>query len=250
MRINQQPAFILHTRPYSETSLLLDVFTHEHGRLMLLAKGARRRKSNRRGMLLQFRPLLMGWSGKGQLPVLTGVEQIARVDELSGSARSGAYYMNELLLKLLHRHDPHEALFTCYANTLASLGNEDSIHQSLRLFEKSLLDEIGFGLILDHDSDTGEAIEPEADYVYHFDKGPVRCADDATDVQPVKTIRGSTLLALYRNQLDNKNASQQVHWITANALRNPLNNRELKTRRVVREMVEFRKQSLSMFQQN
>src|SRR3990172_6079289 len=111
MRIHQQPAFILHHRDYSETSLLLEVLTVRHGRLGLIAKGARRANSRMRGILKPFQRLLIVWSGKGELAVLTSAEVENTAITPEGQALYCGFYMNEILLRLLHRHDPHEGLF-------------------------------------------------------------------------------------------------------------------------------------------
>ena len=106
MREQQQRAFVLHRRNYSETSLIIEVYTHRHGRLGLIAKGARRPSSRSRGVLKSFQPLLIGWSGRGDLMTLTGTEAEGAAIDLRGEALYCGFYLNELLIRLLHRHDP------------------------------------------------------------------------------------------------------------------------------------------------
>ena len=162
-RVSQQPAFILHTRPYRETSLLVDLFTREHGRFSLISKGCKRKASRPAGLYFPFRPLLVSWAGKGELPTLTGIEQGLHHPLPGMAGQQAGYYVNELLLKLLHRHDPHEALFDLYSELVDRLVEGADIAIHLRLFEKHLLGEIGFGLVLDHDVETGEEIRSDYD---------------------------------------------------------------------------------------
>src|SRR3970282_94597 len=135
MRIHQQPAYVLHHRDYSETSLLLEVFRAHNGRIGLIAKGARRASSRMRVILKPFQRLLIGWSGKGELAVLTGAEQDAGAPALAGAALYCGFYLNELLLRLLHRHDPHEALFAAYRIALDALGRGGAHEAAMRVFE-------------------------------------------------------------------------------------------------------------------
>ena len=124
MRTQQQSAFILHQRNYSETSLLLELYTRRHGRIGLIAKGARRPSNKNRGTLKPFQPLLVGWSGRGELMVLTGAEPDGASVDLVGSSLYCGFYLNELLMRLLHRHDPHEALYDRYNQALLGLCGE------------------------------------------------------------------------------------------------------------------------------
>ena len=118
MRILQQPACIIHHTDYSESSLLLELFTRDYGRVGVIAKGARRPKSGKRALLNPFSSLLLSWTGRGELGVLTQTEANGLPVVLSGEALYCGFYVNELLLRLLHRHDAHEALFEGYQNCL------------------------------------------------------------------------------------------------------------------------------------
>src|SRR6185436_3098055 len=122
MRTQDQPGFVLHARDYSETSLILEVFSARHGRLGLMAKGARRPSSRVRGLLKPFQPLLFAWTGRGELPILTGAEPDGEMPPLMGPALYCGFYLNELLMRLLHRHDPYEALYGAYRSALTALG--------------------------------------------------------------------------------------------------------------------------------
>lgn len=161
MRIQNEPAILLHSRPYSESSLLLEIFSTNYGRLGLMAKGARRLKSRNRGHLNLFQPLLISWSGKGELPILTGAELQGPFVELKGEPVYCGFYLNELILKLLYRHDPHQSLFEKYLSAIEQLAKSVHIESVLRVFEKHLLTELGYALILDHESNTLLPIHPE-----------------------------------------------------------------------------------------
>ncbi|MCK5361068.1 MAG: DNA repair protein RecO, partial [Gammaproteobacteria bacterium] len=138
MRVQSQQAFLLHSRPFRETSLIIEVFSRQHGRVGLLARGVRNPKSRKRALVMPFQPLLLGWSGKGELPLLTDIEAIGPARELLSEQRYVAFYLNELLLKLLHRHDAHESLFDIYNNSLDELYQDVPVQHVLRKFEKEL----------------------------------------------------------------------------------------------------------------
>lgn len=247
MKIHQQPAYVLHARPYLETSLLLDAFTKEHGRLTLIAKGARRVKSRVRGVLLPFHPLLLSWAGKGALPIVTAAEPDAGGGGgLRGAALASGFYLNELLLLLLHRHDAHEGLFAHYGDAIARLAEADAPHVALRVFEKNLLRDIGFGLALECDVDSGEAIDADARYRYVLEKGPVRVveyetADNAppTLQSPATPISGRALCALRDEQFASSDELHQAQKLTRALIDRQLNGRELHSRRVLVEMKSY-----------
>lgn len=240
MRVQNQAAYLLHWRPYSESSLLLDLFSRSHGRLALLAKGARRPKSRSRGTLLPFQPLLASWSGKGQLPVLTGVEVAAVVPRPTGEALACGYYMSELLLKLLHRFDPHEKLFDAYASAVGRLGEEDGANhaaeRTLRVFEKALLAEIGFGLILDRDVRSGEAIDPAREYRYLPERGPVAVDGEERSGLPV---RGETLEALRNEKFVSARSLRESKQLTRMLIHRQLGGRPMRSRKVTLQMSRY-----------
>lgn len=201
MRVTQQPAFILHHYPYGETSALLEVFSLAHGRVGLIAKGARRAKSDLRAILCPFQPLTIGWSGKGELATLTQAEIAAEMIILSGRALYCGFYINELMLRLIHRHDPHERLFAAYRSALQGLQVAADHAGTLRLFEKRLLDNLGYGLVLDREGAHGDVIDPDVVYSYAIERGPLRAAANAGNVSGT-IVRGATLRALAAEQLD------------------------------------------------
>ncbi len=179
MRVHHQQAYVLINRPYSETSWIVEVFTREYGRLALMAKGARRIKSKLKGALLPFQPLLISWTGKGEVPILTSAE-IDQTDfnlvdhELHGDALVCAFYCNELIVNLLHRHDPHAVLFDRYHSTIMALpeaGDEESLPLILRRFEQMIMKETGYQINFDYEADGKTPIEDQGYYRYRASHG-------------------------------------------------------------------------------
>lgn len=238
MRLQQQPAYVLHQRDYSETSLLLEVFTANHGRIGLIAKGARRASSRLRGVLKPFQRLLIGWSGKGELAVLTGAEADGPDCPLEGAALYCGFYMNEVLLRLLHRHDPHGALFDAYEAALQRLRMDVSNEPVLRVFEKNLLRELGYGLVLDQDIEAKTPIDGRAMYDYILDRGPVRLAHPELN-RPAEGVRlrGASLLALAQESLNDPTALRDAKALMRAALARHLGDRPLHSRKLFRRVV-------------
>ena len=167
-RQDAQPAFVLHTYPYRETSLVLEVFTRDFGRIALVARGARRPRSALRGVLLAFQPLLLNWGGKSELRTLHKAEWQGGLPQLKGTALLCGFYLNELMVKLLPREDPHERLYQSYCETLHALGAGRERATTLRRFEKQLLKELGYALTLDRDVESGEMVEAGKGGIAHI----------------------------------------------------------------------------------
>ena len=165
MRIEQQPAYVLHARAYRETSLLLEVFTRDHGRMGVVARGVRRERSRiPRGVLQPLQPLLLDWNAAGDLGSLVGAEAASTPLVLSGEALLSAIYLNELVLRMSGRGDPHPAAFAAYADCLARLAIGAGIGWTLRRFERDLLADLGYALLLDR-SAAGAAIATRRSWV-------------------------------------------------------------------------------------
>ena len=205
MRVSRQTAYTLHSKPFRESSLLLDTFTREHGRVTVLAKGIRELKSRQRSAMIPFSLLSIGWSGKGDLPVLTQAEHDGPAVLLHGRQRFCGFYVNELLVRLLHKHDPHAALFDAYRALLDILPSGVEMEMYLRLFEKKLLKELGYALDLEHESDGFTKVDPDASYQYVPMYGAVRVDRDTSNVL---TVRGTTLLALAKEKLDKEDLNE------------------------------------------
>lgn len=196
-RIEGQAAFVLHARAWRETSLLLDVLSRDHGRVGLVARGVRSARSRTPRPLLQpFAPLQLGWSGRGELATLNSAEAAGTALPLGGEALLCALYLNELVVRLVPRNDPHPQLFAAYLETLARLAHGDAPAWTLRRFERDLLGHLGYGLLLDAQADTGEPLDAAAEYAYLLDQGPARWRSASDGLK----LRGSALLALARDE--------------------------------------------------
>ena len=185
MRVKNTPAFVLLNRPYRETSWIIEVFSREYGRLGLVAKGARAKKSKFRGMLQPFQPLLLSWTGKGELPTLTGAETADGFNELLGQSMICGFYLNELIYRLLTRHDPHRALFDQYTIAMDHLQSMDQLNSALRAFEFIILRETGYELRLDCDFENGQPIEDNGYYRYVHGRGATRTVEGARSREDV-----------------------------------------------------------------
>ena len=233
-RVQHQSSYILHTRPYSESSLLIDAFSRDYGRVSLLAKGVRRVKSKVRGMVRPFQPLLISWSGKGELQILTDAESDCAIRVLAQSAWLCGCYMNELLIKLLHKYDPHEQLFDNYDETLQLLEDGKSPQIVLRFFEKRLLKEIGYGLVLTHDTKNNSPVLKDKTYRYFPDSGPT--INENTSLDSVWTVGGSTLIALENEEFVNAQQLIQSKRLMRALLNQSLQGRKLKSRTIVQNL--------------
>lgn len=201
MRVSLQPAYILHRRPYRDSSLLLEVLTAEQGRISLVARGARRRaRGGSGGALLQpFTPLLLSFSGRSELKNLTAAEAAGRPLPLRAERMFSGLYLNELLVRLLHRHDPHPQLFAAYATSLGELAESVEMDAVLRQFEFTLLGELGYGFDLDLDGHSGEAVLAGEWYHYHPDHGLVAAGPALDPSRPA--FSGADLLAMAAGEL-------------------------------------------------
>jgi len=221
------PGYLLHQRPYRESSALLEVFTEAHGRVGLVARGVRAAKSKQRGELQAFRELRLSWQARGELGTLTGVEAGGVTTPLQGQALYSGFYLNELLVRLLARHDPHPLLFRAYGASLSALMRGEAIEPVLRYFELDLLQEIGYGLELEFEAGTDEVLHADACYDYHLESGPVRVDNASADrfVFP-----GGSLLAMARGDLSQPGVLQDAKRLLRAALKLYLGDKPLKSR--------------------
>ncbi len=242
-RIDGQVAYILHSYAYSETSLILDVFSRDYGRLPLLARGARRPRSALRGVLQAFQPLELGWFGAGEVRTLAKAEWLGGLPLLGGTALMLGYYLNELLLKLLAREDAHVALFEAYATALQALARvDDATHAArLRQFEKTLLRELGYGLALEREAITDEAVLPDRTYHYLIERGPVEASitDGDGDQTRAQAIRGKTLLDLARDDYADPRTLAESKTLMRMLINHHLAGQPLQSRRVFMELQEL-----------
>lgn len=223
-----QPAFLLHQAPYRDTSSLLELYTRDHGRIGLVARGARRPKARLRAALQPFQPLLVSWISRGDLGTLTGAEVVPGVVAFPASHVYNGYYMNELLVRLTRRHDAHPQLFACYRDALENLRLGHTDTRVLRLFEKNLLDELGYGLDLTQTVD-GEAVADSRQYEYRLEHGVIPAQPGAIEKM---VFSGSSLLSLAAGQLDEDVALGDARRLLRAALQVYLGTRPLEVRRV------------------
>lgn len=232
-----QPAYVLHQRPYRDSSAIAELFTPEHGRVGVVAKGVKRPKSPWRGLLQAFQPLLVSWSGRGELATLIGVDAQGEALRLPPAVMPSGFYLNELLMRLLHRHDAHVELFSCYDSTLRHLATlagdrqspQGGLEVALRLFEIRLLAALGYALVLDHDVASGTPIEREQTYCYQLERGPVAEAVGEEGI----SVHGSTLLAMETGCLATERDRREAKRLMRAALGRHLGDKPLFSRQLL-----------------
>lgn len=232
MRVANEPAFVLHSIPYKETSLILDVFTRQYGRIALIAKGAKRPHSSLRPVLQQFQPLHVHFTGRNELRTLTKSEWLGGVVPLSGDALLCGFYLNELIVKFLAREDAHETLFDDYHQTIEQLSlNPGSVEKTLRPFEIRLLQETGYCASLDICQETGAELDPDEEYVYQPELG-VRPASPA-DPMHWPVLKGQHFTNLARFDLENAETLSQSKALMRFLLSLHLQDQVLMTRQIL-----------------
>ena len=225
-RITLEPAYVLHSREYRDTSRILDVFSAAHGRLTLFARGARGPKSRLASLLMPFRPLLVSWTGRGDAAQLTAAEPRGEASPLPSRQVMSGFYLNELIISLTTRHDPQPQLFEDYGAALRSLSGDGPAEPTLRVFEKRLLASLGYGLEFDRST-------ARTYYQFHVGRGPGRsargCARRVLGPLPAGPAAGRACTT--RESLD------VARRVLRQALDHCLEGRELRTRTVARSMV-------------
>jgi DNA repair protein RecO (recombination protein O) len=226
--------FVLHQRPYRDSSQLLECITETHGRVGLVARGSRRAGSRQRAVLQPFVPVRLSWVRRGELGRLTQVEAEGVQHTLEGQRLLGGFYANELLLRLLARGDPNGDAFSCYSRCLSQLAGTGGLARSLRIFEYELLAALGYGLELGSDATTGEPVSAEAFYVFEVEQGLCRCAPGSPDED---IYPGRDLLSLTELALADDGSLRTAQRLLGRALRAHLGDRPLKTRMVLQDIV-------------
>lgn len=224
-----QPAFILKQCKFKETSLIIDVFTRDFGRISLLAKGVRKAKSKSASLLQVFIPLTVSFFGKLELKTLTDVEMIPSAIELKGLAVYCGFYVNELILSFLHKHDPHPELFQFYSDCLSSLSIGSEIETALRIFEVNLMNEVGYGL----DFSTESPIESSKKYCFNVDSGFTEAENGL--------ISGETLLALDSRKLNNTRVLSEAKILMRTVINSHLQGKPLKSRETLYNFIRYTK---------
>jgi DNA repair protein RecO (recombination protein O) len=234
-RITDQPGFVLHSYPYKETSLIVDVFSRDHGRVALIAKGAKRPHSKLRGVLQTFQPLSFGWTGKSEIRTLTTAEWIGGLLPLERSALLSGFYLNELLVKLLARDDPHPALFDHYVATLNQLAHDEPAPIVLRKFELALLRETGVASVLTVCSKTGEPVEAQRMYVVDPELGP----RPAMPADTAPRVSGKTLLDMEHEDYGDPVTQSQSKFLMRFLLAHHLGGAPLNTRQILIDLMQL-----------
>lgn len=232
MRVELEPAYILHRRPYRNTSAIIESFTRNYGRVGLVVRGLQnpRSKDGKQALLQPFNKVLLNWTGRGELRTLVQAEPAGQGNLFASITSASMFYLNELLIRLLQRDDPHETLFMLYESSLLALRESANTHNDelvLRLFEKNLLDELGYGLVLDSEVNSGSDIKPEAEYRYLPDTGPV--LNSATLTGGV-VIHGESLLALAQEKPGSERAMRETKQLMRFILRGYLGDKPLQSR--------------------
>lgn len=229
MHLPQQPAYVLHARPYRETSLLLECLTRDHGRLGVVARGVRGERAKlRRAQLEPFQPLMLDLLLRGELATLTAVEPQGMAVRLTGDAGLAGLYLNELVVRLTARQDAQPTLFDVYAATLARLGAGEPLAWTLRRFERDLLAGLGYGLQLQHESGSERPLQPQTHYRYDVEQGAQPCAPDAA-----RAVVGADLLALAADQAPAAAGQAALRRLMREVIRYHLGGGELRAWRML-----------------
>jgi DNA repair protein RecO (recombination protein O) len=231
-RQDNQAVYVLHTYPFKETSLVVELFAHGFGRVATTAKGARRPRSAMRGMLQSFQPLLATWSGKLELKTLHGLEWGGGLLLLKGEALMCGFYLNELLLRLLPREDPHEALFEYYSTTLKILASGENLATTLRRFELKLLQELGYAIPLQYDV-SGVTIQEASNYSYVAERGAAKINNASSRHNNGVQLLGKTLIDMVSDDYSHVQTQQQSKLLMRYLLAHYLGDKPLHTRQLL-----------------
>jgi DNA repair protein RecO (recombination protein O) len=234
-RVTGQPAFVLHSYPYKETSLIVDMLTRDYGRVALIAKGAKRPHSQLRGVLQTFQPLSASWSGKNELRTLTDAEWVGGMLPLEKTALLCGFYLNELLVKLLARDDAHPALFRHYVSTLNQLAHNEPAPIVLRKFERALLKETGVAADFTHCTGTRQKVKAAQVYVVDPERGPR--PEQADDTWP--RVSGKTLLDMEREDYQDTATQAQSKQLMRFLLAHHLGGAPLNTRQILIDLMQL-----------
>ncbi|PHV11571.1 DNA repair protein RecO [Chitinimonas sp. BJB300] len=234
-RVEASYSWLLHSYPYKETSLIVEVFSREQGRVALVARGARRPASALRGSLMAFQPLALSWFGASDLKTLHAAEWQGGVAQLAGLPLICGFYLNELLIKLLPREDAHPGLFAAYDLAIRKLAGPDRIEVEpiLRKFELTLLREIGYGVALDFDVD-GQPVHRESNYRFLSGRGVVRTKDAGFDAGLI--LSGRTLIAMMAGNFADMQVAQQAKQLMRVLIGDLLGDTPLHTRNILRDL--------------
>ena len=231
-RVQQQPGYILHRRPFRDSSQILDIVTLEHGKVAVVARGSRGAKSRLAGVLRPFLPLKVSWVAKSDLGTLTGAEASGAPAGMVGDAMLSAFYVNELLLHFLHRYDPQPEIFALYEELIRALVSSENVAASLRSFELEFLSLLGYAVNLDHEYGSQNSLDAQRNYEYRMEQGPVAVerADGAL------VFRGSILTGIAQQRFDDPDILRAANRLLREIISFHLGGKELKSRKVLMEL--------------
>ena len=224
-----QEIYILHTYPFKETSLIAELFSKNHGRIPVIAKGARRPRSSLRGLLQSFQLLQATWSGRGEIKTLHNIEWCDKFLQVDGNALICGFYINELIMRLLPREDNHKILFDFYHHTMRVLADGMNLEEALRRFELRLLQELGYEVPLRHD-ENGDSIIADKFYIYEAEYGASEMSKTNNGIK----IYGQTLIDMAKDEYKEDNtqlqSKQLMRYLISHYLGDkPLNSKQLFT---------------------
>lgn len=231
-REQQQPAYVLHHRPFRDSSQILDMITRDHGRVSLVARGSRGSKSRLAGVLRPFLPLRVSWVAKSDLGTMTGAEVAGRPAGMTGDAMLSAFYVNELLLHFLHRFDPQPEIFSLYEEVMKALVSASNIAASLRSFELEFLSLLGYAVNLEHEYGSQDSLADEQNYQFRMEQGavPVGRADGPL------TYSGAVLKGIAEQRFEDPDILRAANRLLREIIGFHLGGKELKSRKVLLEL--------------
>jgi len=234
MRVDNQPAYILHQRPFRDTSQILEVFTKDFGRLSIMSRGSRGPKSRLKNIIQPFRALVVSWSGRGEMPTLTGAETASQsVAFLQGKSLACALYINELIMYLTYKHDVHDLLFSQYHHTVNCLIETDKLEQVLRQFEFNMLENLGVSLDLTHDAKTGNKLNEGAEYFFQLESGFSEL-NRSSDAPGCPVVSGSSLLEISQGRFETEKTLKDAKHLMRYIISHYLGGKSLKSRELFR----------------
>ena len=254
IRVLLQPAYVLHQRAYRDTSLILELFTPAQGRVGVIAKGVRGNKPRWRGLLQSFQPLLVSFNQRGELGLLTEAEAQGAALRINPQLIASGFYLNEILLRLLQRHDAQLELFGWYDTALRELARlnvtddaQAELEIILRRFEIRLLTALGYGLVFDHDVHSTMPVQAEQEYIYFLEQGPVLLVEDSGPAENAENneahmgikISGHTLLALQENDLSAATVRRQAKRLLRAMLGHYLGPKPLQSRQLLQQSAQL-----------
>ncbi len=231
-RVNQHPAFILHHRPFRDSSQILEVLTRDYGKIAVVARGSRSKKSRFSGILRPFLPLRLSWNSKSNLGTLTGAEAIGLSAGVSGDNIFSAYYVNELLINFLHKHDPQPEIFTLYENIIYNLVGASDVAKKLRTFELELLKLLGYAVNLTHENDGIKPIDEKLYYEYQLENGPVAVNHTKGEL----IFCGKLLTGISEKRFDDEETLKAANKLLRQIIDFHLGGKQLKSRKVLLDL--------------